>query len=426
MQKEVIETGKTVELAIESACEKLGCSREDCEWEILDLPKKGFLGIKNIPARVRVSIEVPDEKPARREQRPQPERQPETVRAEPRPEKKAEFKPEPKQEPMEKQVRQEQRPRQEPAVRSQQAPRPRREYQPETSSQRPEPVSENELSEKEIAARDYIDGIIRQMGLSAEYSITHEHGGTSINIVGKGLGVIIGRRGETLDAIQYLTGLASNRGDGDYLRLTVDCGDYRFKRKDTLEALAKKLASQVIKTNVSKTLEPMNPFERRIIHATVSEIEGVSSSSIGEEPNRRVVITSPTARPAPRGGYRDRNDRGFRDGGDRSDRVDRGFRDSNDRGFRNTRGPRRDARPVDGEAVTQERPAETQRPPRDGGERDFRDSGDRGFRGGGDRDRRGGGGDRVPRPATPVQQGPPKQTLEAEVTQGMKLGKIEL
>ena len=151
---------------------------------------------------------------------------------------------------------------------------------------------EKEQSKTELA-KEYITTILGAMGLSGftiEESGDDEH--VNLNIEGEGLGVIIGRRGETLDAIQYLASLAVNRLGGDYFRVTVDSGDYRAKREKTLMHLAEKLSKTVLRTGRSSTLEPMNPYERRIIHSVVSEIEGVSSKSIGEEPNRRVVISS--------------------------------------------------------------------------------------------------------------------------------------
>lgn len=374
MIKELFETGKSVDAAIDSACEKLGCSREDCEWEIIDLPKKGFLGLKNIPAKVRVSIEVPDEKPARPLQ---PENKPRQQQA---------AKP------------------QTPVISRQAVMDEKQKREKQETPQQPravkkaEPLKPEEISEKEKLARDYLAEVLGAAGLKADFVITHEHGGSYINIIGEGLGMVIGRRGETLDAIQYLTGLVANRGEGEYLRLTVDCGDYRLKRKRTLEALAKKLASQVLKTNVSKTLEPMNPFERRIIHATVSEIDGVSSSSIGDEPNRRVVITSPGAKPAPRSGY----------GAER---------DGSRIGYSRDRGPRRDFRPREDAAGSAER--------NEGGERNERSGYSRDRRGRDSRDGRRDGGGRS-RQAQPKPQGPPKQTPESEATLGMSFGKIDL
>lgn len=360
MRKEIIETGKTVDAAIDQACEKLGCERENCEWEIIDLPKKGFLGLKNIPAKVKVSVEQPDPAPAPREKRVEPARE---------------------QPPQRRTEQKRERPPQKERPRS-----PEREPRPEAAltdePDLPRELVTGDYTEKERTATDYVAAILKDFGLTANLELYREGSGICIDIVGDNLGAIIGRRGETLDSIQYLTGLVANRLEGDYLRVTVDCGAYRSKRKETLEALAGKLAAQVLKTNVSKTLEPMNPFERRVIHATVSKIEGVTSSSIGEEPNRRVIITSPTARkPSARGG-RGRFDRGGDRGGDR----------------------------------------------RGGGGRD-RDR-DRDRRSGGrdrdrDRDRRGGG--RGPRPPAPkVPEGPPKQTPESQAMGDAPMGKLDL
>ncbi|MDR2933583.1 MAG: protein jag [Oscillospiraceae bacterium] len=284
--KEIIETGKTVDAAIDSACEKLGCQREDCEWEIIDLPKKGFLGLKNVPAKVRVAIDIPEEKSAAPVQ---------AVSAAKAPAAPAAAK--------------------QPAAPAGQISGEAK-VQEKNRNDKPAGVINQD---KILLAKNYIGDILQKMGLDAQMIVSEEEGGVCINIDGKGLGAIIGRRGETLDAIQYLTSLVANRIDGDYMRITIDCGDYRMKRKETLETLARKLASQVLKTNISRTLEPMNPFERRIIHATVSEIEGVSSISTGEEPNRRVVITSPTAKS--RSG---RGNNALRGRGPRSDSRDGG------------------------------------------------------------------------------------------------------
>ena len=315
MRKETIETAKSVEAAIESACVFLGCTRDDCEFEIIDLPKKSFFGLKFQPAKVKVWCEVPDEKPqaAAKPAAPAPRPQPEQKRPAPQ------AKPQPKP----------------------QAAAPRAvEPKPE---RREKPADYGDVSAKELLAKQYVADIIAGMGLDNEVDAVREDGGICVKIAGKGLGVMIGRRGETLDAIQYLTGLVVNRLEGDYVRITIDCGDYRVKRQETLQALATRVAEQVLKTDISKTLEPMNPFERRIIHSTVSEIEGVSSISVGEEPNRRVVITTPTAkRPSrePRSGGRD-----YRNRGERSDRGERGERaPRGDRGDRRGGDPRRNDR----------------------------------------------------------------------------------
>jgi spoIIIJ-associated protein len=264
------------------------------------------------------------------------------------------------------------------------------------------------FTEKETATMDYIQSILVALGLTAVLVLEREEGGVRINITGEGLGSIIGRRGETLDAIQYLASLISNRMDGDYMRVTVDCGNYRNKRKETLEVLAKKLAQQVLKTNVSKTLEPMNPFERRVIHATVSKIEGVSSSSVGEEPNRRVVITSPTARRP----YPPRRD---------GDRRPPRSRDGNAPREQSAERPERTERT--------ERPERPERAPyrgRPSGDRNDRGNrGDRGDRGGDNR--RTSTPPRVPRSEVDTSAfTPPKPTPETELMANASVGKRDL
>ena len=146
---------------------------------------------------------------------------------------------------------------------------------------------------KEEMAVEYITAVLKAMGVQ-DFTAEANRDGENLNITLKGddLGFVIGRRGETIAAIQYLASLAVNRLDGDYMRITIDSGNFREKREKTLESLARRLARNVVKSGRSMTLEPMNPYERRIIHATVATVEGATSSSIGEEPNRRVVISS--------------------------------------------------------------------------------------------------------------------------------------
>ena len=150
-------------------------------------------------------------------------------------------------------------------------------------------------SEKVKNAQNYLNKVLGALGLENYTINTTQNDDTVIlDIVGEKLGVVIGRRGETLDALQYLTILASNKAENSYCRIAVDCNGYRAKRKETLEALAVKTAHRVLKQGRRVTLEPMNPYERRIIHSKVAEIEGVYSNSIGEEPFRKVVISSNT------------------------------------------------------------------------------------------------------------------------------------
>ncbi len=145
---------------------------------------------------------------------------------------------------------------------------------------------------KSQCAYDYIKSILDKMEINSDGTIEETENGAVLNFDGDGSGTIIGRRGETLDALQYLASMICNKGDKEYYRITLDSCNYREKRKKTLEELATKIAKSVLKSGRSSTLEPMNPYERRIIHSAVAEIQGVSSRSVGEEPNRKVIISS--------------------------------------------------------------------------------------------------------------------------------------
>ncbi len=179
-------------------------------------------------------------------------------------------------------------------------------------------------SEKVKNAVSYLTKVLTALG-AEDFKIETSLNGETVflDIVGEKLGVVIGRRGETLDALQYLTILASNKAEESYCRISVDCNGYRAKRKETLEALAVKTAHRVLKQGRRVTLEPMNPYERRIIHSKVAEIEGVFSNSIGEEPFRKVVISA-NAKPAYNGNRNER--RGGR--GNHSSNAGKSYRQS--------------------------------------------------------------------------------------------------
>lgn len=295
--REVIESARTVEQAIEQACLKLGVDRDAVDFEIISLPKKGMLGMfGNALAKVRVFIPESEEKaspaPTKKEsfERNQGKTYNEQKR-DPRPEQKK-FRPENRGPIREETVR------------------PKRERTMAT------PGSPATLAKIETA-KDYLAGILPLMGITnLSMSVEEREDGVTILLDGEGLSAVIGRRGETLDAIQYLVGLVANKGDEEYYRITVDCHNYRAKRAKTLEELAKRMAQKTLKTGRNSFLEPMNPYERRIIHAAVAEIEGASSYSIGEEPGRRVVISLKNRPPR-----MDRPERSERN--DRNDRRDR-------------------------------------------------------------------------------------------------------
>ena len=177
--------------------------------------------------------------------------------------------------------------------------------------------AEYEMTKPEVAAQ-YIKDVMVAMGFECpEIAISDIEGGACLDISGEGAEGIIGRRGEVIDSLQYLASLVCNKSDKDYFRISTDCDGFRARRKVQLEELAKKMVSKAKRTGRTVALEPMNPYERRIIHAAVSEIEGATSRSTGEEPYRKVLISSTEKRPynrdgksdGKRGGGRGRNDR---------------------------------------------------------------------------------------------------------------------
>ena len=342
MIKEIVATGADANAAIESGALLLGLPRDEVQFEIIDLPRKGgFLGLKKLPAKVRVWAELPDEKPARSEK---PRRQ-EAPRKENKP---------PRAERAEKPARPE---------------KPVKTEKPE-KSEKPRAIEEEKAAPVEIDPTDevrakvekaaaYVSEILTAMGI-AEFTLTPRYyeENVRLQLSGEQIGGVIGRRGETLDAIQYLASLVANRGEGEYIRLSIDSGNYREKRARTLEALARKLANQAVRTGRSITLEPMNPYERRIIHGAVSTVKGATSSSTGVEPNRRVVISStvpPTGgKDSSRSGGRGRNNNNRRGNpGNRSERRNDGERRSRPAGERR---PRLEDPPAIGGPVRREQP----------------------------------------------------------------------
>lgn len=184
----------------------------------------------------------------------------------------------------------------------------------ETTEKEEVPTPE-EVLEKAKVAQEYVASILEKMGIDTSSEIIQTENGAIIDFKGDGTGTIIGKRGETLDALQYLSAMICNKGEKGYFRITLDSCGYRAKRKLILEELAKKVSKNVLRTGRSQSLEPMNPYERRIIHSTISEIEGVTSRSIGEEPFRKVIISSTNPKKYSgggnrKGGYNNRGKRG--------------------------------------------------------------------------------------------------------------------
>ncbi len=262
-------TGKTEEEAIRKALQQLQMDRDDVSVEILERAKSGFLGIGSSPARVRVTYG---------------QQEPEVPAAPVQPEKKPEKKPEPKPQPKPQQ----------PKPQKPEAPKaaPKAPEAPKAAETPAAPAQEPCQDDNARRITEFLTGLLEHMDSPAQVKVTEtEKGRYSVVLEGQKLGQLIGRRGETLDAIQQLTNYAVNSGREKRIRVHVDAENYRAKREQSLESLARKVAGKVTKYRRSVTLEPMNAYERHVIHAALQDVPGVNTYSIGTEPNRRVVVS---------------------------------------------------------------------------------------------------------------------------------------
>lgn len=350
-------TGKTVDEARTNACALLGVEKDDINvsYEVLEMPQKtGFLGLKLTPAKVRVSVELPDEPaaaPAAPVEEPAPvvEEKAAPVAAEPVVEETAPEAPAAVEEPV----------------------------APAAEGEEVEVPINIEENAKVKAAVDYLKDVIEKMGVQdVKFSAVQKGEATIIRLDGEKMGALIGRRGETMESLSYLASLVANRLEGDYIKLGLDVAGYRDKRESDLTALAQRIGAKVRRTGRSFAMEPMNPYERRIIHSAIGKMEGVRSESKGEGRDRRVVIystdpnavaESANARPrGPRGG-RDRNGNGrsggyHRGGERRGDRNGRGPRNGNGgRGGYRSNVPERTYTPRDAENAAPVAPKRTER-----------------------------------------------------------------
>ena len=327
-------TGKTVDEAFAKACALLGVQAEDenVSREVLEYPQKtGFLGLKTTPAKVRVSVEEPDAPAAA------PAKPVEVVA----------------EQPVETAA-----PVQETAPVAEEVPAAVAEPAAPAAEQPAEAAEEAEEVEEPIvieenakvkAAVDYLREVITLMGVeNVTFSAVQKGEATIIRLDGEKLGALIGRRGETMESLSYLASLVANRLEGDYIKLGLDVAGYRDKRESDLTALAQRIGAKVRKTGRSFAMEPMNPYERRIIHSAISKMEGVRSESKGEGRDRRVVIysTAPDAQTEntygerrPRGGRGNgRRPGGSRNGGYRGgNRSEHGDHNGNRGGYRGSR-----------------------------------------------------------------------------------------
>ena len=356
-------TGKTVDEARAKACALLGVQADDLNvsYEVLEMPQKtGFLGLKTTPAKVRVSVEEPDAPAAPVvEEKVEPEVKPvveETPAEEPRAEDPAA------------------------APVAEEAASIEETADPAAEGEEPEVPINIEENAKVKAAVDYLKEVIALMGVeNVTFSAVQKGEATIIRLDGEKLGALIGRRGETMESLSYLASLVANRLEGDYIKLGLDVAGYRDKRESDLTALAQRIGAKVRKTGRSFAMEPMNPYERRIIHSAIGKMEGVRSESKGEGRDRRVVIysTAPDAQTdntygerRPRGNGR-RNNGGYRGGSRSGNRNGErsgyrggsrgGSRPSGSRGPRTSSVPERTYAPRDAENAAPVAPKRTER-----------------------------------------------------------------
>ncbi len=331
MEKSIITTGKTIDDAVEAALRQLGLTRDDVTYQVISLPKSGLFGTGAVPAKVQVTYEAPDLRPAAKAEaapkaEPKPEKKEEAAaprialssasrskpkapaapkaevkkpepkpeapkpapKAEPAPkavEKKHEVKKPAEKKPVEKKAEKPAAPKPERAPKADAAPRAPKVPAAERTYTPAEPGSNEEKIEQ------FIKGLLENMGSKAvPHAWSDGEGSYRVELTGEGLGFLIGRRGETLDAIQHLANYAVNRSVDGHVRINVDAESYREKREDSLRRYARKKAQQVLKNRRRTTLEPMNAYERHVIHASLQDMDNITTHSTGTEPNRRVVI----------------------------------------------------------------------------------------------------------------------------------------
>ena len=276
MEKTIVTTGKTIDAAIENALAQLGLDRDNVSVQVLSQAKAGFLGFGATPAKVQVTYEAPD---------PEPEAPKVALSSASRSKPKAKFVP--KEEPKVE------APKAEPKPAKAEAPKPAK------KAEAPKPAVKAEPKEYAPAAPGsveekiemFLKGLLEHMGSEAvPHAWKGEDNTYMVELTGEDLGYLIGRRGDTLDALQHLANYTVNRGVEGHIRINVDAECYRQKREDSLRRYANKKAQQVLKAHRRTTLEPMNAYERHVIHATLQDTDRITTYSIGTEPNRRVVI----------------------------------------------------------------------------------------------------------------------------------------
>ena len=324
MEKSIITTGKTIDDAVEAALAQLGLTRDDVSYQVISLPKSGFFGIGAVPAKVQVTYEAPDLKPARADAAPRTEEKkveekkpeapkeaaprialssasrskPKAPKAEPKPTEKKPEAPKPVEKPVEKKVEapKAEKPVEKKVEKKVEKTERKVEKKTEKVEKKAEKKAERTYAPAEAGSNEekievFIKGLLENMGSQAvPHAWADGDNSYRVDLTGEGLGFLIGRRGETLDAIQHLANYAVNRSIDGHVRINVDAECYREKREDSLRRYARKKAQQVLKNRRRTTLEPMNAYERHVIHAALQDMDNITTHSTVTEPNRRVVI----------------------------------------------------------------------------------------------------------------------------------------
>ena len=311
MEKYIITTGKSIDLAIQAALAELNMDRDAVSVEVLENARSGFLGIGACPAKVKVTYEVPDPKPVTPPAPPAPaEPAPALSAASRKPKKQAPKLEKPLEMPKPpvmpappKAEPRKEAPKLEKAEKAEKPEKPEKPARPEQKKQAPRkeapkaaPKAEKAYAPAEPGSQEerverFLKGLLERMDSEAvPHAFRKDAETIGVELVGEDLGALIGRRGETLDAIQHLANYALNHDASKRTRVTVDAENYRGKREESLRHLARKMAAKVVKYRKNMTLEPMNAYERHVIHATLQDVPNVTTYSTGTEPNRRVVI----------------------------------------------------------------------------------------------------------------------------------------
>ena len=296
MEKTLVTSGKTIDLAIEAALAQLGLDRDSVSVQVLQQAKTGFLGFGAQPAKVQVAYEAPDEVPeAPKVALSSASRKPKAAAPAPKLAEPAPAKPEPAK-PVEAPKAEVKAEEKKPEVRPERPQQPRAPRAPQPPKEPREPREPKEYAPAEPGSVEekievFLKGLLEHMDSKAVPHCWKESGNAyQVDLVGDDLGYLIGRRGDTLDAIQHLCNYAVNREVEGHIRVSVDAESYRQKREESLRRYARKKAQQVLKARRRTTLEPMNAYERHVIHAALQDMENITTHSTGVEPNRCVVI----------------------------------------------------------------------------------------------------------------------------------------